>query len=83
MHAGQSHGRRRPRPIDAISGDLCINGCKKVSIYYGFIQRTGHAIQFVDGESASTNFDIASVLEHRWIRRRSRQLKDFVAVVVM
>jgi hypothetical protein len=53
-----------------------MNGCKKVSVYYGFIQRTGHAILFVDegtisiNKSASSNFDIARVLEHRWIQRR-------------
>ena len=60
--------------IDAISGDLCINGCKKVSVYYRFIQRTGHAIMFVDtiiiSKRASCNLDIVSVLEHRWIQRK-------------
>ena len=75
MHVEQSHERRRPRPIDAISGGLCINGSKKVSVYYGFIQRTGHANLFVDdgviiNKRASINFEIARVLEHRWIQRR-------------
>ena len=74
MHAGRSHGQRHPRPIDAISGDLCIDKCKEVSVlsyYFRFIQRTGHAIVFVDdGKSASINLDIASVLEHRWIQRK-------------
>ena len=77
MHVGRNHGQRRPKPIDAVSGDLRINGCKKVSAYYGFIQRTGHAILFADEgtiiiiiKSASGNFEIAGVLEHRWIQKR-------------
>ena len=44
----------------------CINRRKKVSVYYAFIQRTGQAILFVDGKSTSNDFEIASVLEHRW-----------------
>ena len=70
MHVGRSHGRRRLRPIDAISGGLCTNGYKKVSVYYVFLQRTGHAILHDSiNKRASINFDIGE-LEHRWIQRR-------------
>ena len=86
VHVGQNRGRRRPRPIDAISGDLCINGRKivTVSVYYGFIQRTGHDILFVDNstiiiinKSASSKLEIARVLEHRWIQRRVTSIEGF------
>ena len=84
MHVGRNHERRRQRPIDAISGDLCINGCKTVSVYYGFIQHTSHAIiLFVDdgtiiiNKSASSKIEIARVLEHRWIQRRVVSIEGF------
>ena len=57
-----------------------MNGCKKVSVYYEFIQRTSHAILFVDEgtiKSASTNFEIARVLEHRCIQRRVTSIEGF------
>ena len=55
---------------------------KKVSVYYGFIQPTGLAILFVDegtiiNKSASTNFEIARVLEHCWIQRRVTSIEGF------
>jgi hypothetical protein len=61
---------------------FCINGCKKVLVYYRFIQRTGHAILFVDEgtiikKSASSDFDIARALEHRWIQRRVTSIEGF------
>ena len=78
MHVRRNHGQLHPKPIDAISGDLYINGCKKVSFYYGFIQRTGHPILLADGsKSASIDFEIASVLEHRWIQRRVTSIEGF------
>ena len=57
-----------------------MNGCKKVSVYYEFIQPTSHAILFVDEgtiKSASTNFEIARVLQHHCIKRRVTSIEGF------
>ena len=86
MHVGRNHERRRQRPIDAILylETFCINGCKKISLYYGSIQRTSHAILFVDdgtiiiiNKSASCEFEIGRVLKHRWIQRRVAPIEEF------
>ena len=91
MHDGQRHGRRHPRPIDAISGDLCIMDVRT----YRFTMDSYNAP--VKPFCSLTNLKVPLLLIKEppliltllefWIivafKGGSRQLKDFVAVVVM